>query len=380
MEQPTQPPELEPSFDISDAAHNSGNEHFFFLPPMVAQPPAFNGAFDATVAPVVQICDWNGTSCVTPILAEFTMTTGPGSETVRLAEAEEHYIVNWHTDEFGLDTSKTYRIQVIVSDQTMGYGDVDLVEGGKQLKDVNTDLYIPLKDGRTLPIKFRIEEGALAPPCLTPPSGLVSWWPGDGNANDIAGGNNGTLHNGAAFALGMVGRAFSFDGVDDAFTAPTVGLPTGNSDRTLMFWVKSPNMAVGNRMMAGWGSAANGKMSSITIGRYNLPSRVPFFWGYNADVVASSTLDDDVWYHLAATIHGGGYVKFYINGSPAGANANAYPFDTPSGTTFYMADFYSIMTRNFNVILDEVQVYDVALTEHQISSAFDAGADGMCKD
>jgi len=29
--------------------------------------------------------------------------------------------------------------------------------------------------------------------CISPPSGLVGWWPGDGNANDIIGGNNGTL-------------------------------------------------------------------------------------------------------------------------------------------------------------------------------------------
>src|SRR5262245_25202381 len=26
-----------------------------------------------------------------------------------------------------------------------------------------------------------------SPACVAPPSGLVSWWPGDGNANDIQG-------------------------------------------------------------------------------------------------------------------------------------------------------------------------------------------------
>ena len=28
--------------------------------------------------------------------------------------------------------------------------------------------------------------------CLVPPSGLVGWWPGDSNANDIVGTNNAT--------------------------------------------------------------------------------------------------------------------------------------------------------------------------------------------
>ena len=53
------------------------------------------------------------------------------------------------------------------------------------------------------------------PSQMTAPAGLVHWWPGDGNADDIVGGNHGTLSSGAAFAQGMVGQAFSFDGVDD---------------------------------------------------------------------------------------------------------------------------------------------------------------------
>ena len=34
------------------------------------------------------------------------------------------------------------------------------------------------------------------------PSGLVSWWRGEDNANDQMGVNNGTLMNGAAFETG----------------------------------------------------------------------------------------------------------------------------------------------------------------------------------
>jgi hypothetical protein len=40
--------------------------------------------------------------------------------------------------------------------------------------------------------------------CTPPPSGLVGWWPGDGNANDIVGGD-------VAYVPGEVGQAFSFD-------------------------------------------------------------------------------------------------------------------------------------------------------------------------
>ena len=48
--------------------------------------------------------------------------------------------------------------------------------------------------------------------CVTTPMNLVSWWPGDGNAMDIQGNIGGTLRNGATFAAGEVGQAFSFNG------------------------------------------------------------------------------------------------------------------------------------------------------------------------
>jgi len=50
---------------------------------------------------------------------------------------------------------------------------------------------------------------------IKPASGPVGRWSGDGNANDSVDGNHGTLAGGATFAPGMVGQAFSFDGVDD---------------------------------------------------------------------------------------------------------------------------------------------------------------------
>ena len=38
---------------------------------------------------------------------------------------------------------------------------------------------------------------AVAQPCVDPPADLISWWPGEGNADDVIGGNHGTLVNGA---------------------------------------------------------------------------------------------------------------------------------------------------------------------------------------
>ncbi len=73
--------------------------------------------------------------------------------------------------------------------------------------------------------------------CASPPSGLVSWWPGDGNANDIAGPNTGVLSGGATFAPGFVGEAFSFNGSTAYMQATTANILVGTADRTLEMWV-----------------------------------------------------------------------------------------------------------------------------------------------
>jgi len=52
--------------------------------------------------------------------------------------------------------------------------------------------------------------------CSSPPSGLVSWWSGDGNAQDLVGGNNGTLTNGVTYVPGEAGPAFNFNSIGAA--------------------------------------------------------------------------------------------------------------------------------------------------------------------
>lgn len=153
-----------PASAILEGAHGGGNPHFHWLRPMVASPSSFSGTFDALLAPEVRICALTSTTpatCEGGDIAVFSMTTGAGSEIVRMEPGEEQYIVNWHTDRYNLDPAKVYRVRVYVGSYELGSADVEVGASRKELEDVDTNEYVALLNGRTLPIKFRIEEGAV---------------------------------------------------------------------------------------------------------------------------------------------------------------------------------------------------------------------------
>lgn len=161
-----------PQTDISDGAHMDGNAEFFFLPPLVPDPsgdPDFDeGAFRGDFLPFVTVEIRHLSDCQTydetgTLLTTFTSTTGPGSETVRVDLQAEHYIANWHVGDFTeVSDGDCFRVAALVGGQELGFADVEIVDkvGGKG-KNQNTGDDISLKDGRTLPIKFRVEENAL---------------------------------------------------------------------------------------------------------------------------------------------------------------------------------------------------------------------------
>ena len=148
-----------PMPQIVDGA-NGGNEHFYFLPPLVRRRPKPNGEFDPAVSVVVLICELNIESdqCAEPPLAAFSTqakkkhnddgssddsSSGKGQKRIRVKRRGEYYSVVWRTRRAKIDPGKVYRISVAVG-------------GGLELG--HADLQVRRRSVR---IRFRIEEGAL---------------------------------------------------------------------------------------------------------------------------------------------------------------------------------------------------------------------------
>ena len=213
---------------------------------------------------------------------------------------------------------------------------------------------------------------AVTPPCDPPPSGVVGWWPGSGNANDLVGINPGTLVNGATFAAGQVGQAFSFDGVDDFFQSGTTGLPIGTSDRTLEFWARISSVVAPEAFFAGYGSFG----SFTQTYQVGASGSAPFFSQWGGGVSAPS-VQTGTWHHMAVT-NVGAVVRFYIDGALVGSDS--LPLNTPAGTQFYMGRIPGSLgdPRKLKGMVDEVTIYDRALSGSEIQAIFQAGSAGKC--
>ncbi|OYV66612.1 MAG: hypothetical protein B7Z72_11035, partial [Gemmatimonadetes bacterium 21-71-4] len=159
----TAPPLGPPRFEVADGAHGSGNAHFFFLPPLAAEPSAI-GALDSALAPEVQICVWAGPACRYPLIADFPTVAVDGN----------HYAVNWQTGESALVAGQTYRIRVLVGAAELGHIDAVAAANASDLRTVDASQNFPLVIGRTVPIKFLITPGAVS--CDTIETIAVNDW------------------------------------------------------------------------------------------------------------------------------------------------------------------------------------------------------------
>lgn len=84
--------------------------------------------------------------------------------------------------------------------------------------------------------------------CDPPPSGIISWWPGNGDSYDYVNANDGVLQGGVSYTNGVVGQAFSFDGGSGGMSVSVIqGLTNGNSPHTIEGWVYINSLPTSSR-------------------------------------------------------------------------------------------------------------------------------------
>jgi hypothetical protein len=218
--------------------------------------------------------------------------------------------------------------------------------------------------------------------CVSPPSGLISWWDADsvtGNtAFDIAGVNNGTLMNGATTAPGVVGQAFSFDGLNDVLRIPDAPNLDITNQITVDAWINKQGFS-----QHPWGEG--GRIVDKATAGYpdgwfldNKPGTGNLRFSIGAiEVLSSTVLPLNTWIHVAG-VYDGSTLNVYSNGVLAGTTSTNVPIPTNNLPLRIGADSTEYL-EVFNGLIDEVEVFNRALTQQEIESIFNAGSAGKCK-
>jgi hypothetical protein len=231
--------------------------------------------------------------------------------------------------------------------------------------------------GTTQPFTLTIN----AVPCTAPASGLISWLPGNGNANDLLGANSATLQGGATFAAAKVGQGFNFVNAPNAssgqyanVTTP-VGLPVGNAARTIELWFKTATTlsASPNAALVQYGAPAMEQTFGL-VTTATAPGKL-YFNGGGDDLAGTTTLQPNTWYHAAVT-YDGTTVKLYLNGVLESSKATSALNTTldANGLTIGLRPATSV----WNGQIDEVDIYNRALSQAEIQAIYYAGAMGKC--
>ncbi|MDA2913826.1 LamG domain-containing protein [Acidobacteriia bacterium AH_259_A11_L15] len=224
---------------------------------------------------------------------------------------------------------------------------------------------------------------ASAQVCVAPPSGLVSWWPGDGDANDIVGANNGTLQGGATFAIGNVGQAFNLDGIDDHVL---IGNPSNlkiTGTLTLDSWINTQDLAEGQlaAIVTKWGQSTSLDSYGLWLwkleGVINLASAigvagVPDFGHVGGNIQPST------WSHVAMTYDSvTGVHKLYVNGEEVASRVRSGGIFTSDVNVLIGREAGA--PRPFPGFIDEVEIFNRVLEASEIRDIFNAGSAGKCK-
>lgn len=234
------------------------------------------------------------------------------------------------------------------------------------------------------------------PPCDPVPSGIVAWWQAESNSLDFVAGNNGTLVNGTGFGPGEIETAFSLNGINNyvlANPSAPANLDVGQGEGlTFEEWI-NPNTVSAEEILLEYERAlGTGNGSDVGIGMAIHADSGGILYANLTDTGGGAheftsppnLLVPGVWQHVAMTYDkASGLAVFYINGSLVTV-ANLGNFTPQTGFTNVLlgarTTFHSVSSPSsaYSGKLDEISLYDRALSSNEIAAIYLAGSAGKC--
>ena len=214
-------------------------------------------------------------------------------------------------------------------------------------------------------------------------TGLVSYWPFCGNANDASGnGNNGTV-NGPVLTTDRFGNsnsAYSFDGVNDYIQTSFSGI-AGSNSRSVSFWAQTSgpaNSLYDNMNAICYGSLANGGNWEVALNHACQGLTVDINQGVQT---ASCNTNNNTWNHFTVVFDntlGSNFnaVKFYCNGvllSTICQVGQLTTINSSTANTAVIGAYWNHLQRFFYGKLDDIGVWNRALSSTEIQQLYTLG-------
>jgi hypothetical protein len=168
------------------------------------------------------------------------------------------------------------------------------------------------------------------------------------------------------------GGAIHLDGVDDYIEISGYKGVTGSASRTCSAWIKTGNV-VANSVILHWGTASAGEQwlfGLFSDGRLALYSNGPF-------ISTTQTVNDGQWHHVAVVFENDGtpadisQIQLYIDGVIQSTTVSATAFlntGLHGNVTAGAFDNAGVKAAFFNGSMDEIRIYNTALTEAEIQA------------
>ncbi len=210
-----------------------------------------------------------------------------------------------------------------------------------------------------------------------PPSGLIAWWSAEGDAIDRTGAHNGFV-DGVGFGAGKVGQAFDFNGTSGVQVPDSDSWAFGTSDFTIELWasfrvqpsgdLNHPAIFVGTTE-----GSYNFRKWLFGLGGGTLEFLVNAAEGQALIARTAFTPILNHWYHIAITRSGPRYTIFR-DGIAIGTETNN--LSVPNVNAPLLIGRAELMY--FNGLLDEISIYNRALSTNEIAAIYNRKADGKC--
>ena len=223
--------------------------------------------------------------------------------------------------------------------------------------------------------------------CVAPPSGVVNWWPADGSAFDVVGGDEGFLMGGVSYTNGKVGEAFSFNGTNGYVGTSLLITNPQTFSFTLWFQTTTTN---GGVLISFDNTQTNQVGDEYDRNIYMDDSGALHFgvWNSGAKQINSSAgYNDGKWHYAVGSLSAGTGLSLYIDGVLIGNNSSVTNAQEVYNGYWRIGEDnlgnwppqYQPNSFYFKGQLDEVAIFDAALASSSVTAVYDAGTNGMCQ-